>query len=116
MPRSKTASWKIALAAILCAFGVAAVGGHYWVSCRVDQDVSRLKVIVSSLAASGSGYADLKVVRSTHPKAWVFGTVDDPTRKEAVRAKVAEVFGAEEARRIVSQIRLPLPATRPCGA
>lgn len=116
MPHSKTAPWKVALAALFCAVGLAAVGGHYWVSYRVDQDVSRLRVIVSSLAATDSAYADLKVFRSTHPKAWIFGTVNDPQRKEVVRAKVAEAFGAEEARRIVSQIRLPLPATRASGA
>jgi hypothetical protein len=116
MPRPKTATWKIALAGLFCAFAVAAVAGHYWVSYRVDQDVSRLKAIVSSLAASDSAYDDLKVVRSTHPNAWVFGTVDSPSRIDAVRAKVAEAFGAEEARRIVSQIRLPPPATQPGGA
>jgi hypothetical protein len=116
MPRPKTASWKIALAALFCAFGVAAVAGHYWVSYHVDQDVSRLKAIVASLAASDSAYNDLTVVRSTHPKAWVFGTVDSPSRKDAVRARVAEAFGPEEAQRIVSQIRLPPPATQPGGA
>ena len=115
MPRPKTAPWKIALAALFCAFGVSAVIGHYWVSHRVDRDVSRLKVIVSSLAASDSAYDGLKVVRSTHPKAWIFGTVDSPSRIDAVRARVAEAFGAEEAQRIVSQIRFP-PATQPGGA
>jgi hypothetical protein len=113
MSRPKTAPWKIALAAIFCAFGVATVIGHYWVSYRVDQDVSRLKVIVSSLQASDSGYGKLNVIRSSHPKAWIFGEVDSQSRIDAVRAKVAEVFGAEEAQRIVSLIRLPLPATRP---
>lgn len=116
MPRSKTTSWKLALAAIFCAFGVAAVASHFWVSYRVDQEVARLKVIVSALAASDSGYADLKVVRSTHPHAYIFGTLDSQARIDAVRAKVAQSFGADETRRIVSQIRFPLPATRPSGA
>ena len=116
MPRSKTDISKLTLAAIFCAFGVAAVGAHFWVSYRVGQDCSRLERIVSSLAATDSAYADLKVIRSSHPKAWIFGTVDNSARKEVVRAKVAEVFGDGEARRMVGLIRLPLPATRPSGA
>jgi hypothetical protein len=116
MSQSKTASWKIALAAIFCAFAVTAVVSHFWVSYRVDQDVARLNVIVSALAASDSGYGDLKVVRSTHPHAFIFGTLDSQARIDAVHAKVARSFGPDETRRIVSQIRLLPPATRPNGA
>ena len=108
----RSASWKVMLVAVFCAFGVAAVGGHFWTSYRVDQEVSRLGVIVASLASEDSAYADLKAVRSTHPRAWIFGTVDSQARVDVVRAKVAETFGPEEARRIVSQIRVRAGGTR----
>jgi hypothetical protein len=91
MSRPKTAPWKIALAAIFCVFGVATVIGHYWVSYRVDQDVSRLKVIVSSLQASDSGYGKLKVIRSSHPKAWIFGEVDSQSRIDDSRTSARDI-------------------------
>jgi hypothetical protein len=115
MRRLNTAPWKIALAALFCVLGVAAVANHYWVSYRVDREVTQLRAIVALLAQADPAYAELKVVRSTHPKAWIFGTVQSSSRVDVVRQRVAESFGAEEAGRIVSQIRPSLPATGPSG-
>lgn len=84
----------------------------FWTNHQVNQDMTRLKAIVASLAQSDPEYADLKVFRSTEPRAFLFGTLNSRERVETLREKVAEQFGAEKARRIVSLIRVSSSTTR----
>lgn len=111
MRQPKPPLWQLAIAVTLCAFGLLSLAGNPWDQYRAHRDQARLKAILSQLSQSDAAYSDLRAICSSHPKAWIFGNVDTPERKEAVRAKVAQSFGEDEACRIVALIRLP--STRP---
>ena len=113
MGRSKASFWKVVLAGIFCAYAVSTVANHYWVSYQVDRDVTRLRAIVDTLARDDAGYGELRVVRTTHPKAYIFGTLQTASQQDALRSKVAESFGDAAATRIMSPVRLAVPATPP---
>jgi hypothetical protein len=112
MRGSKTLNWKLLLAALFCIVGVWGVLGYFWADYRSNRDVERLQRMIASFSEVDPAYSELKAVRSTNFKVWIMGTVESPAHIHAVQMKVAQSFDAEEARRIVSQIRLPMPATR----
>ena len=99
---------KIALALAFCLFGIAAVAGHFIVQHRVHREVEDLNGIIERL---GPRFASVHARSSTHPMAWVFGSVanqDDSTRLfNAVRSR----FDEKESRRITSQVKLDVPPT-----
>src|SRR5690348_7974688 len=101
MARSKWMVVQVVVAAVVCAYGVGAVVGHFRVSHRVDEEVRRLQGIVTTLGREDRAYGDLMAARSTHPAAWILGAVESKAQLEVVRARVADVFGAAEAARMV---------------
>jgi hypothetical protein len=106
MPRPRISPLTLVGAALIFVLGVGGLGAHYWVSYSVDRDVARLRGIIGDLAARSPDFAALRVVRSTHPKAWVFGTVPSESAAGQLREAVANSFGQEEAARIVSQVHV----------
>ena len=106
MARSKWMVVQVVVAAVVCAYGVGAVVGRFRVSHRVDEEVRRLQGIVTTLGREDRAYGDLMAARSTHPAAWVLGAVESKAQLEVVRARVADVFGAAEAARMVGPVRV----------
>jgi hypothetical protein len=106
MHRPKKHFVELAVALLFSSFGVLVVADQFWVIYQVDRDVKQLQSIVSSLASSDPAYANLTARRSTHPKAWIFGTLDSAAQKDVLRIRVIAVFGDSEGNRIVGPIRL----------
>jgi hypothetical protein len=115
MSHPRTSLLALVGAALIFVIGVGGLGAHFWVTYSVNRDVTRLRGVVGDLAAQNPDFAALRVVRTTHPKAWVFGTVPTVAALDQLRAAVACIFGPEDAARIVSQVRVQRAAATQAG-
>jgi hypothetical protein len=105
MPRRRT---KLLLALTLCLIGLAALAQHFIVRYRVDRQVETLNTL---LQRAGPGFEDVRVMRSTHPAAWLQGRVATETDRARLLDTLRTQFDEETARRMLTPILVTAPTT-----
>lgn len=110
MPGVTTRRVKLALATFFCFFGVVSVAQHYLVRHSVTRQVERLQGIIENISPSLSG---VRSAASTHPKAWIFGNVSSHESWDQLLQAVSSEFGAEEAARIMSKVKVVTSSAQP---
>jgi len=98
--------FKVAVAGLFCLVCMVVILSQSEAGDNDNIQARAVREIIHSLAGRDPAFGRLKVVPGLSPKAQVVGTLDTPAQLDSLETEIARQFGAERAKRFVSQVKV----------